>query len=336
MAEGGVAAALGHVAEADSWKVHFRDTMVGGKLLNNPRMAELHAKEAPDRVRELEYLGRRVRPDPRRPDPPATVRRAHAPAPRPCRRPDRARDDPDAPGPGGRGWASTVYMECTITRLITGAGRVTGAFGYWRTTGVPVAFPGEGRRPRDRAAPAGPTRSPRTRGSTAATARRWPTTAGAELIDMEFVQFHPTGMVWPPGVRGLLVTEAVRGEGGILRNARRRAVHVEVPARGPARRSTPRPTRRPARWVTALSQGRRDRRAAATRAVDPRQRRAGHLHRGPRGSGLAARRRLPRHQLPAAGPGPAQAAVDVRPVQGAGRRRHHDGSDGGRARRPTT
>jgi succinate dehydrogenase / fumarate reductase flavoprotein subunit len=216
MAEGGVAAALAHVAPDDSWGVHFRDTMVGGKRLNNPRMAELHAKESPDRVRELEYWG-------------AVFDRTTDG--RILQRPFGGHTHPRLAHVGDRtglemirtlqdrtvALGVEVFMECTITRLISGAHGVCGAFGYWRTTGRPVVFAarsvvlatgGIGR-------------------AFSVTSNSWEYSgdghalafdAGAELIDMEFVQFHPTGMVWPPGVRGLLVTEAVRGEGGILRN----------------------------------------------------------------------------------------------------------------------
>ena len=151
---------------------------------------------------------------------------------------------------------------------------------------------------------------------------------------MEFVQFHPTGMVWPPGVRGLLVTEAVRGEGGILRNKDgERFMWKYLPE---DRRARVRRDRRGGRAAgsTALSAGPRDRRPPAARAVDPRQRRAGDLHRGPEGRGsphggvFLDISYLPRRARP------AQAAVDVRAVQGAGRRRHHDGADGGRADDP--
>jgi len=217
MAEGGVAAAMGHVDDRDNWQIHFRDTMVGGKLLNNPRMAQLHAQEAPVRVRELEAWGAVF---------------------------DRTRDGRILQRPfGGHSFARLahvgdrtglemirtlqdravaagikVYMECTITHLLSRPDRVKGAFGYWRTTGAPVVFPakavilatgGVGR--------AFQVTSNSWEYSGDGHALAW--LAGAELIDMEFVQFHPTGMVWPPGVRGLLVTEAVRGEGGILRNS---------------------------------------------------------------------------------------------------------------------
>ncbi|HUQ43392.1 MAG TPA: fumarate reductase/succinate dehydrogenase flavoprotein subunit [Candidatus Limnocylindria bacterium] len=216
MAEGGVAAALGHVDPEDKWQTHFRDTMVGGKLLNNPRMAELHAKEAPDRVRELEEWG-------------AVFDRTRDG--RILQRPFGGHSHPRLAHVGDRTGLEMirtlqdravhtdidVFMECTITRLTTAAGGVTGAFGYWRTTGQPVLFP----------AKAVVLATGGIGKAYTVTSNSWEYSgdgqalayeAGAELIDMEFVQFHPTGMVWPPGVRGLLVTEAVRGEGGILRN----------------------------------------------------------------------------------------------------------------------
>ncbi|MEA2546000.1 MAG: succinate dehydrogenase / fumarate reductase, flavoprotein subunit [Chloroflexota bacterium] len=216
MAEGGVAAALGHVASDDTWQVHFRDTMVGGKLLNNPRMAELLAKEAPDRVRELEAWG-------------AVFDRTRDG--RILQRPFGGHTYPRLAHVGDRTGLEmirtlqdravaagiAVYMECTITHLLSRPDRVKGAFGYWRTTGRPVVFPAKS----IVLATGGIGRAYEI------TSNSWEYSgdgqalaylAGAELIDMEFVQFHPTGMVWPPGVRGLLVTEAVRGEGGILRN----------------------------------------------------------------------------------------------------------------------
>jgi succinate dehydrogenase / fumarate reductase flavoprotein subunit len=216
MAEGGIAAALAHVAE-DSWETHFRDTMVGGKLLNNPRMAELHAKESPERVRELERWGAvfdrtsdgRIL---QRPFGGHThARLAHVGDRTGLEMIRTLQDRAVAAG-------VAVYMECTITHLLNDSGAVRGAVGYWRVDGRPVVFPasavvlatgGIGR-------------------AFSVTSNSWEYSgdgqalaylAGAELIDMEFVQFHPTGMVWPPGVRGLLVTEAVRGEGGILRNS---------------------------------------------------------------------------------------------------------------------
>ena len=216
MAEGGVAAALGHVAEKDSWQVHFRDTMVGGKLLNNPRMAEIHAKEAPDRVRELEAWG-------------AVFDRTRDG--RILQRPFGGHTHPRLAHVGDRTGLEmirtlqdravaagiAVYMECTITHLLARPDRVKGAFGYWRTSGRTVLFPAKS----IVLATGGIGRAYEV------TSNSWEYSgdgqalaylAGAELMDMEFVQFHPTGMVWPPGVRGLLVTEAVRGEGGILRN----------------------------------------------------------------------------------------------------------------------
>jgi succinate dehydrogenase / fumarate reductase, flavoprotein subunit len=216
MAEGGVAAALGHVDPEDSWQTHFRDTMVGGKLLNNPRMAELHAKEAPDRVRELEAWGAVFD----RTEDGRILQRAfggHS-YKRLAHVGDRTglemiRTLQDRAVSSG----IDVFMECTITRLISGPAGVVGAVGYWRTTGNLVVFP----------AKAVVLATGGIGKAYTVTSNSWEYSgdghalayaAGAELIDMEFVQFHPTGMVWPPGVRGLLVTEAVRGEGGILRN----------------------------------------------------------------------------------------------------------------------
>ena len=253
MAEGGVAAALAHVAPADSWQVHFRDTMVGGKLLNNPRMAQLHAMEAPERVRELELWGAAFD----RTDDGRILQRpfgGHS-HPRLAHVGDRTglemiRTLQDRAVAAG----IEVYMECTVTRLITGADGVRGAFAYWRTTGQPIAF----------AASATVLATGGIGKAYEVTSNSWEYSgdgqalayeAGAELIDMEFVQFHPTGMVWPPGVRGLLVTEAVRGEGGILRNAQgERFMWKYLPE---DRRAEYAATDEEAsRWVKALSQGR--------------------------------------------------------------------------------
>jgi succinate dehydrogenase / fumarate reductase flavoprotein subunit len=216
MAEGGVAAALAHVDPQDGWQTHFKDTMKGGSFLNHWRMAQVHAQESPDRVRELEQWGALF---------------------------DRTADGRILQRAfGGHTWKRLahvgdrtglemirtlqdrgvhqgfdVYMECTITRLLKDGERITGALGYWRETGRFVVF-------RCKAvviATGGIGKAYRV------TSNSWEYTgdgqslaieAGADLIDMEFVQFHPTGMVWPPGVMGLLVTEGVRGEGGILRN----------------------------------------------------------------------------------------------------------------------
>jgi succinate dehydrogenase / fumarate reductase flavoprotein subunit len=253
MAEGGVAAALGHVAAADTWQIHFRDTMVGGKLLNNPRMAQLHALEAPDRVRELEAWGAVFdrTPDGRILQRPfgghSHARLAHVGDRTGLEMIRTLQDRAVALG-------IEVYMECTVTKLVTGQGGVTGAVGYWRTTGLPVTFPaksivlatgGIGR-------------------AFEITSNSWEYSgdgqalafdAGAELIDMEFVQFHPTGMVWPPGVRGLLVTEAVRGEGGILRNKDgERFMWTYLPEDRRAEYAAT--DEEAAQWVDALSAGR--------------------------------------------------------------------------------
>jgi len=253
MAEGGVAAALAHVAAADTWQTHFRDTMVGGKMLNNWRMAQLHAQEAPERVRELERWGAifdRTRDG-------RILQRAFGghTHPRLAHVGDRTglemiRTLQDRAVQSGL----AVYMECTTTRLLTDGDRVTGAFGYWRTTGEPVAFSAKA-----------------VILATGGIGRAWEVTsnsweysgdghalayqAGAELIDMEFVQFHPTGMVWPPGVRGLLVTEAVRGEGGILRNRdAERFMWRYLPDE--RRHEYAETDEEASRWVEALSEGR--------------------------------------------------------------------------------
>ena len=253
MAEGGVAAALGNVASSDRWQTHFRDTMVGGKMLNNWRMAQLHAQEAPDRVRELERWG-------------AVFDRTRDG--RILQRPFGGHSHPRLAHVGDRTGLEmirtlqdrtvqsgvTVYMECATTHLLTDGDRVTGAFGYWRTSGEPISFAAKA-----------------VVLATGGIGRAYPITsnsweysgdghalayqAGAELIDMEFVQFHPTGMVWPPGVRGLLVTEAVRGEGGILRNAEaERFMWRYLPE--DRRHEYAATDEEASRWVEALSEGR--------------------------------------------------------------------------------
>jgi succinate dehydrogenase / fumarate reductase, flavoprotein subunit len=218
MAEGGIAAAMGNVYPEDNWKVHFRDTMRGGKLLNQWRMAQIHAQESPDRVLELEEWGALF---------------------------DRTKEGLILQRDfGGHRYARLahvgdrtglemirtlqqhavhkgidVYMECNLQRLITDGGRISGAFGYWRESGKFVLF-------RCKAVVLG------TGGGGKAwkvTSNSWEYTgdgvtmaldAGADVMDMEFMQFHPTGMVWPPSVRGILVTEGVRGDGGTLKNTR--------------------------------------------------------------------------------------------------------------------
>ncbi len=217
MAEGGIAAALGNVWPQDNWQVHFRDTMRGGKMLNNWRMAQLHAQEAPDRVNELEEWGALF---------------------------DRTQDGRILQRDfGGHRYARLahvgdrtglelirtlqqhavhngidVFMECTVSRLLKDGDRVSGAVAYWRESGNLLVF-----NAKSTVLATGGTGK-----AFAVTSNSWEYTgdghalaywAGAELIDMECVQFHPTGMVWPPSVRGILVTEGVRGDGGTLRNS---------------------------------------------------------------------------------------------------------------------
>ncbi len=216
MAEGGIAAAMANVDQADDWRAHFRDTMRGGKFLNDWRMAQLHAKEAPERVRELEQWGALFD----RTESGEILQRAFGghTYKRLCHVGDRTglemiRTLQDR----GVHLGIDVYMECAITRLLKDGDRIAGAFGYWREQGRFVVF-----------------KAKSVVICTGGIGKIWKITsnsweytgdgmalaydAGAELTDMEFVQFHPTGMVWPPGVQGILVTEAVRGEGGILRN----------------------------------------------------------------------------------------------------------------------
>jgi succinate dehydrogenase / fumarate reductase, flavoprotein subunit len=228
MAEGGVAAALANVDDRDNWRVHFADTMRGGQYLNNWRMAELHAKEAPDRVRELEAWGALFD---RTQDGRILQRNfgGHR-YPRLAHVGDRTglemiRTLQDH----GIHQGMDVHMECTVLSLLLDSGRIAGAFGYdrekghfilWSAKSVVVATGGIGR-------------------AFKITSNSWEYTgdghalayrAGAELLDMEFVQFHPTGMVWPISVRGILVTEGVRGEGGVLRNSEgRRFMFDDIP-----------------------------------------------------------------------------------------------------------
>lgn len=217
MAEGGIAAAMGNRWPEDNWEVHFRDTMRGGKMLNNWRMAQLHAQEAPERVMELEDWGALF---------------------------DRTDDGLISQRDfGGHKYARLahvgdrtglemirtlqqravalgidVFMECTVTELLKVDGAIAGAFAYWRETGRFVVFE----------APSVVLATGGIGKSFKVTSNSWEYTgdghalalrAGAALINMEFVQFHPTGMVWPPSVKGLLVTESVRGDGGILKNS---------------------------------------------------------------------------------------------------------------------
>jgi len=228
MAEGGIAASLSNVDERDNWRVHFADTMRGGAYLNNWRMAELHAKEAPDRVRELEAWGALMD---RTPDGRILQRNfgGHA-YPRLAHVGDRTglemiRTLQDH----GIHQGIDVHMEVTVTDLLKDGDRVVGAVAYDRERGrftvfhagaVVMATGGIGK-------------------AYLITSNSWEYTgdghalayhAGAELIDMEFLQFHPTGMVWPPSVQGILVTEGVRGEGGILKNSEgRRFMFDDIP-----------------------------------------------------------------------------------------------------------
>lgn len=216
MAEGGIAAAMANVDAKDNWQTHFCDTMRGGKFLNNWRMAQLHAQEAPDRIRELEEWGALFD---RTPDG-EILQRAFGGHTwkRLCHVGDRTglemiRTLQDKGVHSG----IDVYMELTIFRLLKDGGKITGAIGYWRNTGLFVVFKTKAI---VLATGGGGKAYPITSNSWECTgdghALAYET--GAELIDMEFFQFHPTGMVWPPGVKGLLVTEGVRGEGGLLTN----------------------------------------------------------------------------------------------------------------------
>nr|WP_113700309.1 fumarate reductase/succinate dehydrogenase flavoprotein subunit [Nonomuraea lactucae] len=230
MAEGGAAAAMGNVNSEDNWMVHFRDTMRGGKFLNNWRMAELHAKEAPDRVWELEAWGALFD---RTKDGKISQRNfgGHE-YPRLAHVGDRtglelirtlqqrvvALQQEDHETHGDYEAYIKVFAECTVTRLLKDGERISGAFGYWRETGNLIVFD----------APAVVLATGGIGKSYVVTSNSWEYTgdghalallAGANLINMEFIQFHPTGMVWPPSVRGILVTESVRGDGGVLRNS---------------------------------------------------------------------------------------------------------------------
>jgi succinate dehydrogenase / fumarate reductase flavoprotein subunit len=230
MAEGGCAAAMGNVNPSDNWQVHFRDTMRGGKFLNNPRMAELHAKQAPARVYELEAWGALFD---RTKDGKISQRNfgGHE-YPRLAHVGDRTGlemirtlqqrvvqlQQADSIEHGDPEAMLKVFAETTVTRLLLTDGKIAGAFGYIRDTGRLVLFE----------APAVILATGGIGKTFKVTSNSWEYTgdghalalrAGATLINMEFVQFHPTGMVWPPSVRGILVTESVRGDGGVLRNS---------------------------------------------------------------------------------------------------------------------
>jgi succinate dehydrogenase / fumarate reductase flavoprotein subunit len=230
MAEGGAAAAMGNVNSKDNWMVHFRDTMRGGKFLNNFRMAELHAKEAPERIWELETYGALFD---RTKDGKISQRNfgGHE-YPRLAHVGDRtglelirtlqqkivSLQQEDFAETGSYDSRIRVFQETTITELLLDGDRVAGAFGYYRESGEFVLFE----------APAVVLATGGVGRSYKVTSNSWEYTgdghalalrAGATLINMEFLQFHPTGMVWPPSVKGILVTESVRGDGGVLRNS---------------------------------------------------------------------------------------------------------------------
>ncbi|GAB4589893.1 fumarate reductase/succinate dehydrogenase flavoprotein subunit [Nocardia sp. IFM 10818] len=229
MAEGGCAAAMGNANEKDSWQTHFKDTMRGGKFLNNWRMAELHAQEAPDRVWELETYGALFD---RTKDGRISQRNfgGHT-YPRLAHVGDRtgleiirtmqqkivSLQQEDFAQTGDYEARIKIFQECTVTELLKDGDRISGAFGYWRESGRFILF----ETPAVVLATGGIGKSYKV------TSNSWEYTgdghalamrAGATLINMEFLQFHPTGMVWPPSVKGILVTEGVRGDGGVLKN----------------------------------------------------------------------------------------------------------------------
>lgn len=229
MAEGGAAASMGNVNDKDSWKVHFRDTMRGGKFLNHYRMAELHAKESPDRIWELETWGALF--DRTKEGKISQRNFGGHEYPRLAHVGDRtglelirtmqqrivALQQKDGRETGDMESHIKVFAELTITDILKENGKVAGAYGYWRESGSEVLFE----------APAVVIATGGVGKTFKITSNSWEGTgdghalalkAGANLVDMEFLQFHPTGMVWPPSVRGILVTESVRGEGGVLTN----------------------------------------------------------------------------------------------------------------------
>ncbi|MBF6272798.1 fumarate reductase/succinate dehydrogenase flavoprotein subunit [Nocardia sp. 852002-20019_SCH5090214] len=242
MAEGGCAASMGNANEKDNWQTHFRDTMRGGKFLNNWRMAELHAQEAPDRVWELETYGALFD---RTPDGRISQRNfgGHT-YPRLAHVGDRtgleiirtmqqkivSLQQEDYAATGDYEARIKVFAECTITDLLKDGDAISGAFGYWRESGRFVLF----ETPAVVLATGGVGKSYKV------TSNSWEYTgdghalalrAGASLINMEFLQFHPTGMVWPPSVKGILVTEGVRGDGGVLKNTEgKRFMFEYIPA----------------------------------------------------------------------------------------------------------
>jgi len=231
MAEGGAAASMGNANSNDNWMVHFRDTMRGGKFLNHFRMAELHAKESPDRIWELEMWGALF--DRTKEGEISQRNFGGHEYPRLAHVGDRtglelirtmqqkivALQQADKREHGDYESHIKVYAELTITEILKEGGKIAGAYGYWRESGSEVLFE----------APAVIIATGGVGKTFKITSNSWEGTgdghalalkAGANLVDMEFLQFHPTGMVWPPSVRGILVTESVRGEGGILTNTK--------------------------------------------------------------------------------------------------------------------
>lgn len=339
MAEGGCAASMGNTNPKDNWKTHFGDTMRGGKFLNNWRMAELHAKEAPDRVWELETYGALFD---RLKDGKISQRNfgGHT-YPRLAHVGDRtglelirtmqqkivSLQQEDYAELGDYEARIKVFAECTITELLKDGDAIAGAFGYWRESGQFVLFE----------APAVVLATGGIGKSFKVTSNSWEYTgdghalalrAGASLINMEFVQFHPTGMVWPPSVKGILVTEGVRGDGGVLKNSEgKRFMFDYIP---PVFKGQYAETEQEAdQWLKDNDSARR------TPDLLPRDEVARHQLRGQGRPRQPARRRLPRHRVAAdTGGDQPPAAVDVPPVQGAGRGRHHQGADGGRTDLP--
>ena len=229
MAEGGAAASMGNANSNDNWMVHFRDTMRGGKFLNHYRMAELHAKESPDRIWELEVWGalfdrtKEGKISQRNFGGHEYPRLAHVgdrtglELIRTMQQKIVALQQADKREHGDYESHIKVFAELTITEILKENGKIAGAYGYWRESGSEVLFE----------APAVIIATGGVGKTFKITSNSWEGTgdghalalkAGANLVDMEFLQFHPTGMVWPPSVRGILVTESVRGEGGILTN----------------------------------------------------------------------------------------------------------------------
>jgi succinate dehydrogenase / fumarate reductase flavoprotein subunit len=229
MAEGGAAASMGNVNSGDNWQVHFRDTMRGGKFLNHFRMAELHAKESPDRIWELEVWGALF--DRTKEGKISQRNFGGHEYPRLAHVGDRtglelirtmqqrivALQQKDKAETGDAEANLKVYAELTVTEILKENGKIAGVYGYWRESGAEVLFE----------APAVIIATGGVGKTFKITSNSWEGTgdghalalkAGANLVDMEFLQFHPTGMVWPPSVRGILVTESVRGEGGVLTN----------------------------------------------------------------------------------------------------------------------